>query len=321
MTPNVFDKIRSSCAEVTARARHVRINRNRIPEYAVSLPLEQAQAPSIDSRYHYVGDPETTVAYFLTLDTVNFGSGYFPHLRKRPGLSGYFTIATALKERFEAMGPFTAAELSGLTAADCRSIFGQASDNGPVNELMALFTQALNDLGRFLVDRFAGRFIGPVEVASRSAESLVRSLAAMPFFRDVASYEDLAVPFYKRAQLTVADFAVALGSEGLGRFDDLNRLTIFADNLVPHVLRHDGILCYSDNLARRIDHGELIPAGSPEEVEIRACAVHTVELIGEEVRRTGRPITSMALDYMLWNRGQHPEYKAHARHRTRTVYY
>jgi hypothetical protein len=321
MALNAFDEIRSACAEVAARARHVRINRNRIPEYGVSLPLEQDHAPSIDSRYHYVGDPETTVAYFLTLDTVNFGSGYFPHLRKRPGLSGYFTIATALKERFEARGPFTTAELSGLTAEDCRSIFGQASDNGPVNELIALFAQALNDLGRFLADRFAGSFTGPVGAAGYSAERLVRLLAAMPFFRDVASYEDLTVPFYKRAQLTAADLALALGGEGLGRFDDLNRLTIFADNLVPHVLRHDCVLCYSNDLARHIDKGELIPAGSSEEVEIRACAVHAVELVSEEIRRAGNSVTSMALDYLLWNHGQQPEYKAQLRHRTRTVYY
>jgi hypothetical protein len=40
---------------------------------------------------------------------VNFGSGYFSHLRKRPGLSGCFTIAAALKERFEAWGPLTTA--------------------------------------------------------------------------------------------------------------------------------------------------------------------------------------------------------------------
>jgi hypothetical protein len=321
MALNVFDEIRSACAEVAARARHVRINRNRVPEYAASLSLEQAHAPSIDLRYHYGGDPETTVAYFLTLDTVNFGSGYFPHLRKRPGLSGYFTIATALKERFVARGPFTTAELGGLTAADCCSIFGQASDNGPVDELMGLFAEALNDLGRFLAGRFAGSFTGLVEAAGQSAERLVRLLAEMQFFCDVASYEDLTVPFYKRAQLTAADLALALGGEGLGRFDDLNRLTIFADNLVPHVLRHDCVLCYCDDLARRIDKGELIPAGSSEEVEIRACAVHAVKLVGEELRRAGKPITSMALDYVLWNRGQHPEYKAHARHRTRTVYY
>jgi Potential Queuosine, Q, salvage protein family len=321
MPVSIFDEIRSACAHVADSAQHVRLERSRISEYAEALPIEDALFPSIDPVHHYLADPGSTAAFFLTLDTVNFGSGYFPHLRKRPGLSGYFTIATSLKERFEAHGPFTASELSRLTAADCRSIFGQVSDRGPLDELMALFAHALNDLGGFLSGRFEGRFTGPVEAAGNSAERLVKLLVEMRFFRDVARYENRAVPFYKRAQLTAADLALAMGHEGLGRFDDLDRLAIFADNLVPHVLCRDGILHYSDTLASCINREEIIPAGSREEVELRACAVHAVELIGKELRREGKPVTSMALDYLLWNRGQGPEYRAHPRHRTRTVYY
>jgi len=58
-----------------------------------------------------------------------------------------------------------------------------------------------------------------------------------------------------------------------------------------------------------------------EEVEIRACAVHAVELIKEEMAAAGQEITSPALDNFLWNRGQQPDYKATPRHRTRCVYY
>ncbi len=56
----------------------------------------------------------------------------------------------------------------------------------------------------------------------------------MPFFDDRG--------FYKRAQITPSDLALA----GVAEFDDLDRLTIFADNLVPHVLRVDGVLRYED---------------------------------------------------------------------------
>ena len=52
----------------------------------------------------------------------------------------------------------------------------------------------------------------------------------MPFFDDVG--------FWKRAQIVPNDLALA----GVAEFDDLDRLTIFADNLVPHVLRVDGVL-------------------------------------------------------------------------------
>ncbi|MDP9375300.1 MAG: queuosine salvage family protein [Chloroflexota bacterium] len=108
---------------------------------------------------------------------------------------------------------------------------------------------------------------------------LVELLAAMPSFRDVAIYRGRAVPYYKRAQLAAADLALALGGAGLGAFDDRDRLTIFADNLVPHVLRVDGVLRYDDTLAARVAAGELLLPGEPSEVEIRAAAVHAVELL------------------------------------------
>ena len=123
------------------------------------------------------------------------------------------------------------------------------------------------------------------------------------------------MPFYKRAQLMAADLWVAFGGRGPGRFHDLERLTIFADNLVPHVLRVDGVLRYERRLAERIDAGELLPPGE-EEREIRACAVHACELIAA---RLGIPARD--LDVMLWDRGQQPRYKARPRHRTRTVFY
>jgi hypothetical protein len=189
---------------------------------------------------------------------------------------------------------------------------------------MGLYARALGELGSFLIGRYRGRFSGPVAEAEGCAARLVEILASMPFYRDVAEYCGLAVPFYKRAQLTAADLAATFGGRGYGRFRDLDQLTCFADNLVPHVLRREGALVYAPELAERIDAGELIEAGSPEEVEIRAGAVHAVELCVQALRGRGRAhadVTAQRLDCVLWNRGQRPELKAHPRHRTRTFSY
>jgi hypothetical protein len=135
----------------------------------------------------------------------------------------------------------------------------------------------------------------------------------MPLYRDVWR----AVPFLKRAQLTAADLALATGH----RFDDLDRLTLFADNLVPHVLRLDGVLAYDPELVARIEAGDLLAAGSVEEVEIRAGAVTAVERVVAALHDLGRPATAMAVDHLLWRRGQGPSYKAVPRHRCRTTSY
>ena len=74
----------------------------------------------------------------------------------------------------------------------------------------------------------------------------------------------------------------------MASFHDLDRLTIFADNVVPHVLRVDGVLVYDTELAKRIEAGEPIAPDSTEEREIRGCAVHACEQIAE---RLGVPPT------------------------------
>ena len=286
------DEVRESCREIAARARFVSIDLDRLGE------LEPASPPALDPERHFLeGSAEEVAMYMLTLDTINFGSGWFPTLRKRPGCSGYFTVAWGLADRFRTHGPWSNDELRSLDAASVAAVLGQPAGH----ELMDLYAAALRALGSFLGDAGA---LDVVREARGSAERLASMLAdGMDFFADVG--------FWKRAQITPNDLALA----GVASFEDLDRLTIFADNLVPHVLRVDGVLRYAPGLATRIDAGELIPAGD-EEREIRACAVHACELIGE---RLGTP--PRILDTWLWNRGQAPMYKAIPRHRTRTVFY
>jgi hypothetical protein len=318
----VTDHIRAACRGVADRARYVHVERERIPAYAASLPLERIAQPEHDAPTHYLGHGDDTAAFFLTLDAINFGSGYFPHLRKRPGMSGYFTIAASLNDHFHLHGPIAASDLARSTPEECAAIFGQDLAVDPIRELMGHFAAALRELGAELIGQFGGSFAGLIAAAGGSAERLVALLARLPYFADVATYDGLEVPLYKRAQIAASDLWIAFGGQGLGAFRDMDRLTIFADNLVPHVLRLDGVLRYDPALAARIDAEELIAAGSPEEVELRACAVHTVELMVAALRAGGHAANAMQLDNLLWSRGQAPEYKrSKPRHRTRTIFY
>ena len=286
------DDVRDSCARTAARARWVSIDLDRLGSVKPGPP------PQLDAERHYLEGSRTDVAtYLLTLDAINFGSGWFPTLHKRPGCSGYFQVAWSLADHFRTHGAWSPAELRILDQATVAAVLEQ----DPAHELMGLFAQALRDLGAWLGDAAA---IDAIEAAGGSAERLAEALArGMPFFDDPG--------FYKRAQITPNDLALA----GVTQFHDLDRLTIFADNLVPHVLRVDGVLRYHERLAAHIDAGRLLPPGE-EEREIRACALHACELIARELG-----IAPRTLDVWLWNRGQRPAYKALPRHRTRTVFY
>ena len=323
MTPRsdgLLEGVRRACARVAELAEFVRLDRAALERWVEVRAGSPPAPPSLDPAHHRVGDADTTLAFVLTLDAINFGSGWFPVLTKRSGLSGYLSIATALKEHFEREGPWSAAGLRRVTSSDCAAILGQRG-NAAALPLMQLFARALVDLGVWLEARHGGCFRAAVAAAGESAEALARSLAEMPLYRDVSLYRGFEVPLYKRAQITASDLAEAFEGEGPGRFRDLERLTIFADNLVPHVLRREGVLVYAPELALRIDREELLPAGSPAEVEIRAVALHAVECALAALRARGVEICASALDHELWNRGQAPEIKAHPRHRTRSTYY
>ena len=185
---------------------------------------------------------------------------------------------------------------------------------------MGLFAAALRSLGEFIAG-FDDSFVTFVRSSDHSAARLVEQLDRMPFFRDVATYRGLSVPLYKRAQITAFDLAQAFAGSDLGRFDDLHRLTMFADNLVPHVLRVDGVLRFSNDLLARIERVDDIEAGSEPEVEIRAVGLHAVELLHDAVTALGASMSSGEIDSVLWNRGAGARYKAIPRHRSRTVFY
>jgi hypothetical protein len=320
MAEGLLEEIRRACREVTRRARHVEIDGELLRAYARSLPPQVQSLPQLDPRCHLLGRGPDTAAFMLSLEAVNFGSGWFPELRPYDGMRGYFAVAGALRDRF-AEGVPTASEMASWTWEDCARIFGQDPEHEPARELMTLFAQALNELGSHILASYQGRFEALLEAAGGSAERLVELLVELPGFADIARYGDLRVPLLKRAPIAAADTSLAFEGQGLGHFHDLDRLTTFADDLVPHVLRTDGVLRYSEELAGRIARGEFLPSGSEEEVEIRASTIDAVERIAAELRAAGRPTTAMQVDYLLWNRGLEGRYKVVPRHRTRSRFY
>jgi hypothetical protein len=194
---------------------------------------------------------------------------------------------------FEELGTDTDTLTAALTAhgvrepIDVAAVFGLPAEH----ELTRLYTEALRQLDAW----------GRDPLAFRTADELARSLAQMPFYADTG--------FYKRAQITANDLVLA----GVADYPDVDRLTIFADNLVPHVLRVEGMLSYAPELAARIDAGEELAQGSREEVEIRACAVHAGELLAQRWE-----VAPRVLDNWLWNRGQDIGGRPH---RTKTTFY
>src|SRR5215208_4334085 len=94
----LLDEVRAHCRATAAGARFVSIDLEAWPGVPAPVPAEGVP-----------GDADA----ILQLDAINFGSGWFPTLRKRAGLSGYRSVAAAFAEH----GRWSNAELRSLDVA------------------------------------------------------------------------------------------------------------------------------------------------------------------------------------------------------------
>lgn len=301
--------MRAGSAWVVERARFVEIDPGTIEGYAEELVAAVEAGSGEEEPAGEKRCSEAAAAFAICMNAINFGSGWWPTIRKRPGHSGYATMAAGISERLDSAGPWSAEQLVAMNAGEVAAVL----DQDPGHPLMAQFAAALRDVGAHLLDEHDGRYLGVVESVD-SIPELAGLLADWDSFADVSHYEGRAVPFYKRAQLATAD----LHRAGLTDLPGVEDLTAFADNLVPHVLRVDAVLRLDPELTARIEAEELLAHGSPEEVELRAGAVHAVELL---TAATGNTLTPAAIDSALWNRGRERRYKALPRPRSRNTAY
>lgn len=290
--PDACEDVRRHCAAVAGRARWVRID--------AGAARYDGGTSGLDPAIHLLdADPEDVARLVLILDATNFGSGWFDELDVPAGGVATNHLTRRLAEHARARGgPWTARELRALDAGEVAEVLGQ----DPAHELLGLYAEALRQLGRWLGGRSARAAIA---AAGGSAARLAAQLVAgMPGYADPG--------LLKRAQITANDLVLA----GAAVFHDVDRLTAFADDLVPHVLRCDGVLRYAPELGRRVDAAELLRHGEPMEVELRACAVHACEQLAA---RAG--VAPRTLDNWLWHRGTALDAGAMRPHRTRTTAY
>ncbi|MDB5676076.1 MAG: hypothetical protein JWM65_3058, partial [Sphingomonas bacterium] len=80
----MVERVLPSCRRVAETARLVTIDESALAGFADRiaplLPEAMTHTP-----HHFAGDVEETVGYFLVLDALNFGSGFFAHYRPYRG--------------------------------------------------------------------------------------------------------------------------------------------------------------------------------------------------------------------------------------------
>lgn len=193
--------------------------------------------------------------------------------------------------------------------------------------------------------KYQCNFINCIEAADHSAAALVNILAEnFPCFNDVASFESRKrIRFLKRAQICVADLWAAFDGEGFGEFNDIDKITMFADYRVPQILNSLGCLWYNPSLDSAIRHKKVIESGHPWEIQLRGwsliipcfrctadnnagCSIWCVELIRREIIRThpDAKVNAVLIDFFLYDTMKERELAGREEvphHRTRSIWY
>ncbi|GIL83017.1 hypothetical protein Vretimale_8527 [Volvox reticuliferus] len=316
-----INPVKETSQFVADHAEHVHVSLKAISEAVNELTVEKLAelvAPTAFNKdLHYVDGGSLTVQYLLVVDALNFC--FWPDAELE-----YENLSRGVKAALEADPTVLDADkLLWTSGDDVQRLLGW-DRQVPLQDERA---RLLREVGSALLQNFGGHASKMVEAAGGSALTLMQLVAQLfSGFRDHAVYKGHQVFLYKRAQIFVGDVYGAFGGEGLGAFWDIDQLTMFADYRVPVVLRNMGILSYSDELVAKVERKEIIPAGSEEEVEIRACTVVAVERLREAIahkfRGTGAQLPhAIQLDWWLWEIGEQNRQNHPPHHRTLTIFY
>lgn len=303
--------VRESTAAIMANAVFVIIDPESIDALARRLRASSSP-PGWDSSVHLADGTPLTAQYLLVLDALNFC--FWPDA----GL-GYSDLSLGLKSAVMAdRKALDADRLAATTEDDIERWFGRPVWNAKER------ARLVRGLGETLAERYDGMASELIISARGSADALVaRMVADFPGFADEVVIDGRRVCFYKRAQIFVADIWGAFGGRGLGAFHDVGSLTMFADYRVPQLLRHVGVLRYSQPLAESVDAGAELSPGEQAEVEIRSATIQAVESLRLALATLERPVNSIELDWWLWHiaEDEAAEGSLEPHHRVRTIFY
>ena len=321
-----MNPVLDSVLPVVEGSRDVALDEARLADVASWLAYEELPVPPTFFPFPFELSREEAIDFVLVTASLNFAYTDFETRRRWDLVADGRSYADADGLHFafhralvEGVPVLDGSWLARVTVEQLREVL-----RGGTSELQMLDERAalLRDIGARLVERYDGRFHNFVASTSPRLyddgrgflESLVREF---PRFDDRAG----DVRFWKLAQLAVWILEITLRPQGGLGFDDLDELTAFADYIVPAALHVMGVLRYSDELARAIDEGDLIEAGSTWEVELRAHTINACSLLRDRVNELRPPelqVIVPQIDARFWL----PFHRTHARHHlTRTIYY
>lgn len=319
--PIIPDTVRESAAFVMEYASDVKIDYEAMKTLAPKI--QERFERGFDSVEDAFGstdnlDDDINLIYFETAANFCFWSQHPENKWKINGTGGWYGLKTAFNNAL-AHGEkvYDARFMSQLTLQQAAAIF-----KGDNESRIPLLEQRVNNIieaANFLLKHHDGSAHNFLRSCDFDAPTITREITkACASYRDGAWYQGRWVWILKRAQILPNDLAQLSQKYTQFSIKNTDQLTIFADYRLPQILRHYGVLAYSEKLASLIDTKHLLPSGSREEIEIRMGTILACDKLAEHCSMSVAD-TDVSLWLISQDMRDNPSLKPH--HLTISHYY
>src|SRR3989339_2004692 len=267
-----MNKILESCKFVNENSKQVKINKDKLAEFAKQFSPENVkhwfEVSPFDLR---VLETEELLNFLLIFNSLNFSywgkTKWHINYQNQEIKGGSYCMMTALGKALENNFPILDAQyLSTISEKDFAKILKGNVEIPMFQERL----QIIKEVGKSLLENFSGKFSNLIKESEKNTQKILNLIQTyFPSFRDESTYSSKKIYFYKRAQVLINDISQSC-KEKFCQFKDTNELTACADYKVPFVLRRLGILEYDEYLSHKIDDKIQLEKDSIEEIEIRA---------------------------------------------------
>jgi hypothetical protein len=311
-------------------SRDVRTHYDKIVEVASWMAYEELPMPEFSLPFAVgQGDPNEAIDFILVADSIDTAfTNFETHVKFQVDYAGqHWSDSEAefacLRRAMDQGVPILDGNyLSTVRREQLDKIFQGNIQLPMLEEKLAV----LHQVGQVLREKYAGRFHNFVRSCSPrlydNGDGLLdRMVEEFPRFNDVSVLDGHEIKFYKLAQLGLWMLYATFDRSGKFRLDDPEKMTAFADYIVPVALRLLGITSYSGELEQVINSYQLIPRDSRWEIEIRAHCLYATALLREELnklRAPDRQVIIPQIDARLWT---HYHTTAWPHHLTKTIMY
>jgi Potential Queuosine, Q, salvage protein family len=322
----VLDSVRP----VIEHSRDVQTSAAKIREVASWMAYEELPIPDYALPFGIgEGDVNQTIDFILTTSCIDTAfTDFSTQIKFQADYGGRSwsdsdALFACMKRALDSGVPILEGQfLARVTLAEMKTLFAGNIELPMLQEKMEI----LHEVGLVLTEHYNGRFHKFVASCAPRlydhGNGLVERLVSeFPRFRDISLYDGHTIKFYKLPQLAIWFLYTSLRKTGKLHLEDLEKMSAFADYIVPVALRLLGITAYSSELEIAINSHQMIPRDSSWEIEIRSHCIYASAFLAETINRLRPPdrqIIVPQIDARLWTH-YHTTWWPH--HLTKTIMY